>query len=754
MKYLFTVVLILISYSSLAQGGQIKGYMEFEHEQHLPATILIQELEKYTTATDSTFEFNSIAAGDYTLIITAVGYETFIQNITVKPYQTTEIKIRLSISQNILDEVIIIDQQTGINSKTPYNYTSVRMDAIESKSSPSGVMGKLREVPGVYGAEFGQGIVKPFIRGLGFSRVATIFQGNKLENQQWGADHGLGVNDLGVQSMEVIKGPASVLYGSGALGGVILINDDDFYINSDQASGNFGTSYNSVSNGLRAFTSVGKRLENDLFIGVDLAYENHADYRAGNGHIIGNSRFNMSTARLHVGIDKENFDNKLSVSFSHQNLGIIGDDELENSSATRRNDRDMQLPFQEVTDVLISYNQHMNHGDFETVFHVSHHFNNRKEIETAANLIDLGLQQHNTFYNARINFETGKVNHNLGLQGNFLSNTNKDQVLEILIPNARYNENGAYYMVNYESKSYFLQGAIRYDYRHVKANASDQQFIDAGFILPGEPQSRTLTSNFGGLTASLGLTKSLGNNHKLKVNLSSGFRSPDLAELYSFGQHPGTNRFEIGNASFKREQSFQVDFNYSFIFDRWRLDASIFGNQVDNYIFFADSGDVQDGSGLQIWEYQQVKARLYGSEFNLQYVALNDRSLRLNLAAAFVRGKNIDFNEPLTFIPPDNFKLKANYSFGPFQKTSVFTTVRSMAKQNRPGFNEMVTQGYTLLDLGLNRVFDLGDTQQLEASLTIQNLLDKNYVDHLSILRAFNISSPGRNVAINLNYRF
>jgi iron complex outermembrane receptor protein len=753
MKYLFTIVLIFISYINHAQDGQIKGYIEFENEQHLPATILIQELEKHTTSNDSTFEFTSIAAGNYTLIITAVGYESLKQNITVKPYQTTNIKIRLTTSQNILDEVIIIDQQTGINSKTPYNYTSLRMDAIEGKSSPSGVMGKLREVPGVYGAEFGQGIVKPFIRGLGFSRVATIFQGNKLENQQWGADHGLGVNDLGVKSIDIIKGPASVLYGSGALGGVILINDNDFYIDSNQVSGNFGISYNSVSNGFRAFTSVGKKFENDLFFATDLAYENHADHRAGNGQIIGNSRFNMSTARVHVGIDKENFDNKLSVSINHQNLGIIGDDELENSNATRRNDRNMQLPFQEVTDVLISYNQHIYHGNFETVFHVSHHFNDRNEIETAANLIDLGLQQHNTFYNARINFDTGKVNHNIGLQGNFLSNTNKDKVLEILIPNARYNENGAYYMLNYESKSYFLQGAIRYDYRHVKANASDQQFIDAGFTLPGEPQSRTLTSNFGGLTASLGLTKSIGNNHKLKANLSSGFRSPDLAELYSFGQHPGTNRFEIGNASFKREQSFQADFNYSFIFDRWRLDASIFGSQVDNYIFFADSGAVQDGTGLQIWEYQQVKAQLYGSEFNLQYVALKDRSLRLNLAAAFVRGKNIDFNEPLTFIPPDNFNFNVTYSLGKLQNTSVFARIRSISQQDRPGFNEIITPGYSLLDVGMNSILSLGSLGQVEASLTIQNLFDKNYVDHLSILRAFNIPSPGRNVAINLNYR-
>lgn len=753
MKYIFMLPTIMILNLIYAQTGQIKGQIIFQDSQDLSANILIQELEEFTVSKNDKFEFKKVPIGDYTLKISALGYEMYSHKIKVKSGQTTDVNIQLVTAQNTLDEVVIIDRQTGLNSKTPYNFTPISMDRIEGQSHPSGLMGILREVPGIYGAEFGQGIVKPFIRGLGFSRVVTIFQGNKLENQQWGADHGLGVNDLGVKNIDVIKGPASVLYGSGALGGVILVKDDEFYKDSDKISGNLGTSYNSVSSGLRAFTSVGQRFENDWFFGADLAYETHADYKSGDGDMIGNSRFNMTTARLHFGMEKDNFDNKLSVSFNRQNLGIIGDDELENSNATSRNDRDMQLPYQEVTDILVSYNQRIDHGNFESVFHISHHFNDRKEIETAENLIDLGFKQHNTFYNARINFETGKFSHNIGLQGNFLNNTNQDDVLDILIPDANYAENGAYYMVNYELESYFFQGALRYDYRHVKAEASDQQFIDAGFVLSGEPESRTLTSNFSGLTGSLGVTKSLGEHQKLKANLSSGFRSPDLAELYSFGQHPGTSRFEIGNADFEREQSFQLDLNYALSLNRFRLDWSVFGNQIDNYIFFSDTGDTQPESGLQIWQYQQVEAQLYGSEINLQYVAFENRQLKLNLGAALVRGDNKDFDEPLTFIPPDNFNFEAEYRLGKLQNTSVFSKIRSIARQDRPGFNEEKTDGYTLLGLGLSHNFTFG-IHKLEASLTVQNLLNEIYVDHLSILRAFNIPSPGRNVMFNLRFYF
>ncbi|RRO25158.1 TonB-dependent receptor [Flavobacteriaceae bacterium 14752] len=754
LKYIFSIVIIFFLSHIFAQTGQIKGQIIVEDNQEPSVTVWIEELEEYVNTENKRFIFKNIPEGKYTLKVSAIGYETTFKRINLKANQTLEIKIRLYPASNILDEVIIIDRQTGLNSKTPYNFIPVSLDRIEGKSHPSGVMGILREVPGVYGAEFGQGIVKPFIRGLGFSRVVTIFQGNKLENQQWGADHGLGVNDLGVKSIDVIKGPASVLYGSGALGGVILIKDDEFYKNAKQLSGNFGTSFNSVSNGLRAFTSVGQSFENDWFFGVDLAYENHADYKSGDGDVIGNSRYNVATARVHFGIDKDNFDNKLSVAFNTQNLGIIGDDELQNSNATSRNDRDMQLPYQEVTDVLISYNQRIDHGNFESVFHLSHHFNDRKEIETADNLVDLGFKQHNTFYNARINFDTGKFSHNFGIQGNFLSNDNQDDVLDILIPDAHYTENGAYYMVNYEWKSYFLQGALRYDYRHVKADASDEQFVDAGFVLPGEPESRTLTSNFSGFTGSMGLTKNFGNHQKFKINISSGFRSPDLAELFSFGQHPGTSRFEIGNANFEREQSLQLDLNYALSLDRFRLDWSVFGSQIDNFIFFSDTGETQPESGLQIWQYQQVEAQLYGSEINLQYVALPQRQLKLNLGAALVRGENQDFDEPLTFIPPDNLNFKAEYRFGELQKTSVFSKIRAVGRQDRPGFNEEETPGYTLLNLGAKHLFDFGKDYKLEASLVFQNLLDETYVDHLSILRAFNIPSPGRNMMLNLRFSF
>ena len=753
MKYIFTVLLMSMSIWSNAQNSSINASVSTEDEFDVFYDVNLLGSNQKAEVTGQTFQITGIKPGLYTLQVQAVGYELFEKVITLQENQNLSIDVVLKLPEDALEEVIILDEQSGISSKTPYSFTNVSVNAIEQKSSPNGLMGTLRKVPGVYGAEFGQGIVKPFIRGLGFSRVVTVFQGNKLENQQWGADHGLGVNDLGVDRVDVIKGPASVLYGSGALGGVLLIKDNEDYHKTADWTGNLGTSLSSVSNGYRTFGSVAKKFESDFFFATDLAYENHADYKDGDGRTIGNSRFNTTSIRLHTGLEKEKFQNKLSFTFHDQNLGIISEDEMNDdlSLATSRNDRSMQLPFQEVKDFLFSYKQSTQHETFETSLHLSHHINTRKEIEEAFDEVDLGFRQAHTFYNARISLTNTAIKHSFGLQGSFLNNENLDESQEFLIPDASFFETGAYYLAEYEVNDYFFQGALRYDFREVTADASSQALIDDNFILPGEPENRKLTSSFDGVTGSLGVSKTI-DEHKFKTNLSTGFRTPDLAELFSNGPHPGTTRFEIGDANFDREQSYQADVNYEYSSKQFSATFSVFGSLVDNYIFFSSSDQIEPDSGLNIWTYQQVDARLYGGEFNLQYIPFNDNSLQFNLAGALVRGDNLELDEPLTFIPPDN--LNFNVDWLPFNSpTTFFAGVRLIGEQDRPGFNEELTKGYTLFNLGATHYLDLGENE-LQIGLIANNLFNETYVDHMSLLRANNVTSPGRNVMLNLRYKF
>lgn len=756
MKTCLFLIFIITGASAWAQNSTISGLITSGAQPVPFASIYFENTAIGTTSNeDGSYLIKNIPSGKHNLVVSSVGYYNFNKEIVIAKYTALNLDFSLLEASSELDKILIIDTQTGLTRRTPYNVSTISMDKVQFRGNPNGMMGVLREVPGVYGAEFGQGIVKPFIRGLGFSRVVTIYQGNKLENHQWGADHGLGINDLGVQRVDIIKGPASVLYGSGALGGVLLSKDNDAYLKSNKLTGNFGTTFNSVSNGLRLTASLAKTFKDDFFFASDWAYENHADYKNGNNRIIGNSRFNTRTVRLHTGIKKTNFQNKISFTYNQQNLGIISEDEMDNSQslATSRHEREMQLPFQLVEDYLFSYNQTTSTNNSETSLHLSHHQNNRQEIETEIDLVDLGLQQNHTFYNGRISLSKGEIKHSLGIQGSFLSNKNMEMAQKFLIPDATIFENGLYYLGSLALENYFIQGALRYDYRSVTADASSKNLVADGFILPGDPESRKLTRAFSGYTASLGATRTFNDKNTLKLNFSTGFRAPELAELFSNGSHPGTNRFEMGNDKFGREQSLQADLNYIYRNNGFLASISIFGSHINNYIFFTGTGEIREQDNLEIWTYQQTNAIFKGFEFELKKSWLPENKLETSFSGAVVRANERKSQRDLTFIPPDNYNFELGYYALQNKSLYLFSKLRMIDDQTRPGINEEKTPGYWLLNLGINKNFGSG-RNTLNAGLTVNNALNKTYTDHMSILRAFDVNSAGRNFTLNLMFNF
>jgi iron complex outermembrane receptor protein len=755
MKLLLLLFIVLFSQLCLAQQPFLIEGKIMDQTGPIPfATVLIKNSSIGTQADENGLFKLQTSLKTATIDVQAIGYQPYSKMISFEKTETIFIEIHLQTAPHELNAILIIDKQSGLTRRTPYALTQVDMQYISQSSNAGGIAGVLKELPGISGAELGPGIVKPFIRGLGFSRVVTLYQNNKLENHQWGQDHGLGLNSLGVKSVDIIKGPASILYGSGAIGGVLIIKDDEPYLTTENFTGSVGATFNSTSNGFRNYGSLGKKFQNNLFVAVDAAYENHADYKNGENRLIGNSRFNYSALRLHTGIDKENYKNKLSFTYQKQNLGIIEDTEMEETLATTRNDRSMQLPFQEVSDYLISFSEERLHEKFQTFLHLSHHFNDRNEIEDDFDEIDLGIKQHHTFFTGRISFfPESEFTHTLGVQASLINTSNKDEAEEILIPDARTSDFGVYYLGSKQIEKFYLQGGLRFDYRNVQALANSQALIDYGFILPGNPQNRKLTTTFSGLTGSLGVSYRINLRHQLKLNTSTGFRAPDLAELFSNGPHPGTSRFEVGNANFKREQSLQTDLTYTFTNNSLRLGASLYVNDISNYIFFINTGEIRPEDGLEIWEFQQENALLYGTEWEVTYRPFQNDDLKLRATAALVRGELKDQNENLTFIPADQYGFDLGYK--PFfsKRTLLTAGVNHTTKQNRPGFNEMSTPDYTLVHTGLSHDF-IFEKGTLNTSLQVRNLLNTNYFDHLSILRAFEITNPGRNLQIAVRYQF
>lgn len=750
-------ILIFCSTGIMAQKS-IEGMVYGEGKPLEKVVISLKENAAVQTESESDgrFSLNNLEEKKYTLVFERTGFIKKEETIDLRNGGDETIIVDLQLNPMLFDEVAVVGEKVGLTEKTPYNISRLDAKEVSMKGQPSGVMGLIKHEPGVNAAEMGHGIVKPFIRGLGFSRVVTIYQGNKLENHQWGADHGLGVNDLGIASIDIVKGPASILYGSGALGGVLIMNDDEFYTIDNKVHGLFGTTINTVSGGVRGYGSVGKKMENGVFMGVEGAYENHADYYDGNQRLIGNSRFNSTIFRAHAGYKSENLQNKLSYSYSEQFLGIIEDDEMEEgeSLATTRNDRSMQLPFQRVEDHIISYRQSYRISEnWKKEMDLTYHYNQREEIEDEFDEIDLGLQQHHVFYNLRVmNALSEHYKQTFGVQGSYIDMRNMLVAEEILFPNAQYFENGLYYLGTYSVGKHTVQGGLRGDYRPLLADANQENIIAEGYTLPGNPADRTLDLNFLGFTGSLGYSYKANDKNIIKVNASSGFRSPDLAELLSNGPHPGTNRFEIGNVNFSNEQSYQGDLSWLYASKKLNINLSIFGNYVDNYIFFVDNGDTTV-SGLNIWEFRQTNAFLYGGEMRVKYKPFENNKLAFEIFGNITRGVDLENNENLTFIPADRIGAKASYQ--PLEKKPLEMFVRNqyIFRQNRPGFGESETVGYNLLDVGVNYQAKVG-RHKLTIGLTAFNLLNQTYFDHISILRAFEITAPGRNVMLNLQWQF
>jgi iron complex outermembrane receptor protein len=751
------LILILLSNILTAQQNQFTGVINNEKNQPLHwVNIVIPQLNNSAVSNEKgRFTLKNIPNGKYGVLINLLGYESILDTLIFENQSIEKGYVLTTNSYELSEVKIVVDQQSGLQTNTPYSVSSVDIKNDALVGNPSGIMGLIIQDPAVYGAEMGQGVVKPFIRGLGFSRVVTIYQGNKLENHQWGADHGLGLNDLGVSSVNIIKGPASILYGSGAVGGVILVQDDESYLLDTNFVGNVGFTYNSVSGGMRPRASLGKKFKSGFFIATDAAIENHADYVDGNNRIIGNSRYNSQTFRFHTGIKKQNFNNKLSYTYLNQNLGIINENEMDDnqSFATTRWDRTKQLPSQKINDHLISYKQNYQFKKWNTAVNISHHINNRNEIETSLDSIDLGLVQSHSYYNLRgTNYTKENWTNTFGLQGSFIQNINKKEALEILIPNSQLWENGLYYLSNLQYKKSVYQLGLRYDYRDIIAKADAQNLIDFGFILPGNPVNRRLNQHFSGFTGSIGVSTKINTKHTLKFNVATGFRAPDLAELYSNGNHPGTNRFERGNINFNREQSLQADINWLLKSKRWNLSYAVFGNLVNNYLFFAATGETVNNN-LELWSFQQTNAFLYGTELDFKYDILENKVWEFNGTVNIIRGNDLKNDRSLTFIPADNFTAKIIYMPKSLPNFKSFISVRHVAQQNRLGLNETVTPQYTLLNAGIQKTITIKD-KKLDIGMNGLNLLNKTFTDHLSILRAFNIPAAGRNIMINVNYIF
>lgn len=733
MKNILCLLAVFLLYTvASAQNSLIGKITSKEKNEPVSATIYIPQLEKGTVADfDGNYTLNSIPGGNYNVVFSSLGYATISKKINFSNNQTVTEDLQLEESAVEIEEVIVSTPFHKLQSDNVMKVERISTEILNSSGAVTLADG-IKNIAGVDLITTGTGIGKPVIRGLSSNRVLTYTQGVRLENQQFGDEHGLGINEAGIESVEVIKGPASLLYGSDALGGVLYLNPEKFAI-SGETHGDLSSTY--FSNILGTSTNLGLKTSGEkLKFLVRGSFSEFSDYKTGAGYRVTNSRFNEKDLKTGIQYLGTKFKSTLRYNYNRSNIGIAE----EIGEQTRS--KNLELPFQEVDNHILSFANTVFLNNSSLDVKAGYLFNDRREFEDDPAIAALRLKLNTFNYDVKYNLpEMGRFETIIGLQGMFQNNKNEGE--EILIPNANTTDVGLLGTSHYHLEKVDLQAGIRFDARKIESDAArnplDNDFIPA------------LSKTFTSFTAALGAKMDLLEKFSARVNLASGFRAPNLAELTSNGIHEGTNRYEKGNAELTNEQNFQADLSFEYRNEHVELFANGFYNSVNNYIFLSPTNETIDDT--QVYDYLQNDAALYGGELGFHLHPHPLDWLHLESSFETVTGKLSNENY-LPLIPANSFRntFRVELHDGKTRKRSfAFITLENTLNQKNVSNFETRTGGYSLLSAGIESSFQL-QKALLKLGVNGTNLTNKEYISHLSRFKPDGILNIGRGINVNL----
>nr|WP_315231682.1 TonB-dependent receptor [uncultured Flavobacterium sp.] len=733
------IIALILGFSAMLQAqNTLSGTVTDLKNQPLKGvSVYASELHKGTTTDENgKYTLSNLPNRNLKISFTFVGFAT--QNKTINSLQkenTLDVILEEAIFE--MDEVIV---STAFNKIQSQNVMKVEHESIKNlqRKGTATLIEGLATIPGVSQVSTGTSIGKPVIRGLSGNRVLVYSQGVRIENQQFGDEHGLGLNDSGIESVEVIKGPASLLYGSDALGGVLYFNPEKF-ADANTFKANFSQKYFSNTAGSSSSLGLKTSTDNWKFMARG-SYNTHSDYKIADGDRVTNTRYNETDFKTGIGYSNAKFSSVLRYNYNELDLGIPEDGIADQSTSKKTG-----FPKQGVFNHLLSLNSVFFFEKSKLDVDLGYVANDRSEFEDS-NVAVLHMKLKTFNYNAKYHLpKMGKIETIVGVQGMHQTNTNSGE--EYLIPDAVTNDFGVFGTANYEWNSNVLQAGLRFDNRNITT--------DAQGIAGEEGSFEAIDKSYDSFNASLGYKTNLTDDLTLRLNVASGFRAPNLAELTSNGVHEGTNRYEVGNSDLETEQNVQTDLNLEYKTDHFEFFVNGFYNHINNYIYTSPTGAVIDENA--VFDYIQNNAKLYGGEVGLHFHPHPLDWLHFETSFETVTGEKQSRSvgrDYLPLIPANNwnntirteFKIK-NWLEDGFATLNVSST---FSQKNVSGF-ETESNGYNLVNLGFGGTVKLGKTA-FDVNINGNNLFDKRYIAHLSRLKTDGIPNIGRNIVLGVNF--
>jgi iron complex outermembrane recepter protein len=733
MKNILCLLVVFFIYTTVSSQNSLTGNITSKNtNEPVPATIYIPQLEKGTVADfDGNYTLINIPDGSYNIVFSSLGFATISKKINFSNGKNVTENLEMQESAVEMEEVIVSTPFHKLQSDNVMKVERISTEDLNASGAVTLADG-IKNIAGVDIISTGTGIGKPVIRGLSSNRVLTYAQGVRLENQQFGDEHGLGINEAGVESVEVIKGPASLLYGSDALGGVLYLNPEKFAL-SGETHGDLNSAY--FSNTLGTATNLGIKTSGEkLKFLARGAYAIFSDYDTGADYRVTNTRFNEKDFKTGLQYSGTKFKSTLRYNYNRSNIGIPE----EISEQTRS--KALELPFQEIDNHILSFDNTLFFTNSSLDIKAGYLFNDRREFEDESDVAALQLKLNTFNYDMKYHLpQLGNFETIVGLQGMFQKNKNEGE--EILIPDATTTDIGILATSHYHLEKIDFQAGIRFDSRKIKSeaagNPADLDFIPA------------LNTTFNSFTTALGAKLDIVRNFSTRINLASGFRAPNLAELTSNGVHEGTNRYERGNINLSNEQNFQTDLALEYRNEHIEFFANGFYNAVNDYIFLSPSNETLDDA--QVFDYLQDNAALYGGELGFHLHPHPLDWLHLESSFETVTGK-LSNDKYLPLIPANSLRntFRIELNDGKTRKSSsAFITLENTFDQKNVSNFETRTGGYSLLSAGIESSFQFQKVL-FKIGLNGTNLTDKKYIAHLSRLKPDSILNMGRSINVNL----
>lgn len=631
----------------------------------------------------------------------------------------------------------------------------------------------LSRLPGVQAISLGVGIAKPVIRGLSFNRVLFANQGIKQDGQQWGADHGIEIDQFDVEEVDVIKGPATLLYGSDAMGGIINVLPGEIPKKNGVKS-RVDALYKSNNNHYGVSAQVQGR-KGAFFGKLRLTGVSFGDYRVPADSFVYN-RFKLPIFDQHLentagkeqnlsaelGVVKANFTTRLQWSTYHLDAGIFpGAMGIPRSYNLLHdgNRRNIALPRQNVQHhrFAVLHNHYMT----KRTLHVeaAYQVNLRTEeslphthgISQAVNTTEaMHLRLQSFIIQARIEEDiSDKIELVYGVSGSH--QTNEVSGFEFLIPNYTQNNGAIYAILSHSlSEKWQISGGTRFDHHLMNI----ERGADLSFNQQNNYQAfDAVNTTFSNFSASLGLAYQLKRGHVFRYQLARSFRVPNIAELAGNGVHHGTFRHEMGSPTMKSEIGYQQDISYTFTNNRLHLSSAAYFNYFQDFIYLRPSAffsPLPDGG--QLFSYQQHNALHTGFEFFAKYRLA--KVLSISNATEYTYAHNLVLDLPLPFIPPFSSLTDLRFDFKrdnkSFNAYHIGGSCQYVAAQNRVDLNERETPSYTVFRVFGGVILNYRN-QEYRLFAEVQNLFNQSYMMHLSRYRLLNLPEQGRNIVFRLS---